>query len=283
MTETEGEALGAPGFSPQEFFGRELARRREAAGLTQAELGQLLKISGQMISHFEAGRRRPRIEDAERIDQALGTDGFFTRWRIELEEGRFADHFAAAYELEKLATSLRLFGPTLVPGLLQTAPYAAAVFEAYSVNYTTEDVERRVRNRIDRSLILSDPEGPQVWALLDESVIRRRVGGGTVMAEQLRHIVALARGGRIRVQVLPFTSGAHALMESMVHLMRFKDCPPIAYVEGLHTGRVLDDPEVIEDCRTSYDLALSEALPVEDSLTLLEKAAKEHERHDQQA
>ncbi|MEV6326462.1 helix-turn-helix transcriptional regulator [Streptomyces sp. NPDC051909] len=245
--------------------------------------GERLVMSAQMVGHFESGRRRPRVEDCIRIDEILGTDEFFTRWRTSLEEGRFADHFAAAAELETLAVSLRLFASTLVPGLLQTPEYARAVFLAGAANPTDEDVERRVRNRIERSKVLNDSTSPEVWVLLDENVLRRRVGSGAVMAAQLRRIADLGRSRRIRVHVLPFDHGAHALMESMVHLMRFSDAPPIAYVEGLHTGRVLDDPAVVDACQTSYDLALSEALPVEASLALLEKAAEEHEKHDQQA
>ncbi|MFE3071784.1 helix-turn-helix transcriptional regulator [Streptomyces sp. NPDC059247] len=276
--DTESERAG---LSPQQFFGRELARRREQAGLTQTALARIVKVSPNMIGHFEGGRRRPCIEDTQRIDVALGADGFFTRWRIELEENRFADHFDAASQLEKVATSLRLFGPTLVPGLLQTPAYATAVFEAFTVNPTSEIVGAKVQKRIDRSRILRDPSGPEVWVLLDEAVVRRRVGSGAVMAEQLRHITELARSRRIRVQVIPFGSGAHALMESMVHLLRFAEDPPVAYVEGLHTGRVLDEPEVVVECQTSYDLALSEALPVGQSLALLDASAEEHERHEQ--
>ncbi|MQS36754.1 helix-turn-helix domain-containing protein [Streptomyces katsurahamanus] len=263
--------------SPQEFYGDELARRRGEAGLTQVQLSEMCVISPQMIAHFEAGRRRPRVDDARRLDQALGTDGFFYRWRLSMDEGRYPDHFAAAAELEALAITLRFYGATLVPGILQTSAYARAVFVAGSANYVPEAIERSVANRIARASILAQAT-PEVWALFDESVIRRTIGGPAVMAEQLRHIADLGRGGRVRVHVLPFDVGAHSLLESMVVLKRFTDAPPVAYVEGLKTGRLLDNPAVVEDCESAYDLALGDALPIAASLALLEEAAKEFER-----
>lgn len=262
-----------------EFYGQEIQRRRELRGLTQASLGEKVVISPQMIAHFEAGRRKPHLDDARRLDQALETDGFFARFRRTLDDARFADHFAVAAEMEALAICLKSYGSALVPGILQTEEYARAVFAAGAANPTSADVERRVANRRDRAKLLDDPQGPTVWTLLDEHVVRRRVGGGRPMAAQLRHIATLGHGGRLRVHVLPFGVGAHALLESMVVLMRFVDAPPLAYVEGLRTGRILDDPAVFDSCQGAYDLALGDALSSAESLAFLEEAAEEHERH----
>ncbi|ANW18891.1 helix-turn-helix domain-containing protein [Streptomyces clavuligerus] len=261
--------------SPQEFYGDELARRRNKAGYTQAKLGEMCVISPQMIAHFEAGRRRPRPDDAKRLDQILETDGFFHRWRESLDEGRYPDHFAAAAEMESLAQVMRLYGSALIPGILQTPAYARAVFKAANVNYIVDDIERSVKTRIERAKLLKGEA--EVWALLDESALRRPVGGPAVMAQQLRHIAALGRSGRVRVHVLPFSVGAHSMMESMLMLFRFEDAPPIAYVEGLKTGRIIDNPATVDDCEASYALALGDALPLDASLALLEHVAKEFE------
>jgi transcriptional regulator with XRE-family HTH domain len=262
-----------------EFYGQELQRRRELRGLTQASLGEKVVISPQMIAHFEAGRRKPHMDDARRLDQALETDGFFARFRRTLDDTRFADFFAIAAEMEALAIGLKCYGSTLIPGILQTEEYARAVFNAFEANPTSADVERRVANRLERANLLDDPRGAVVWALLDENVLRRRVGGAAAMAAQLRHIATLGHSGRLRVHVLPFAVGAHALLESMVTLMRFADAPPLAYVEGLQTGRILDDPAVVDACQGTYDLAVSDALSSAESLAFLEEAAEDHERH----
>ncbi|MDG9701401.1 Scr1 family TA system antitoxin-like transcriptional regulator [Streptomyces sp. DH37] len=81
----------------------------------------------------------------------------------------------------------------------------------------------------------------------------------------------MERSGRVRVHVLPFFAGAHALLESMITLVRFTDAPPVAYVEGLRTGRVMDDPDMIGACQSAYDLALDDALSPEESPSLPEE------------
>ncbi|MBN3932570.1 hypothetical protein IQ279_23635 [Streptomyces verrucosisporus] len=122
------------------------------------------------------------------------------------------------------------------------------------------------------------PDSPVLWTLLDESILRRPIGGRGAIAEQLEHIAEMGRSGRVRVHVLPFSAGAHALLESMVILMRFTDAPPVAYVEGLRTGRVMDGPDMVEACQSAYDLALGDALSSEDSLALLETVSEEYKR-----
>ncbi|MFD5075510.1 Scr1 family TA system antitoxin-like transcriptional regulator [Streptomyces sp. NPDC058371] len=262
--------------SPREKYGHELKLRRTAADMTQEALSDGVVCSPTLISHIEAGRRLPNPEDAKRIDKALGTDGFFARWLLDLES-KYADHFAAAAELERMAAQIQHYGALLVPGLLQTDAYARAVFRAYSPNFRPDDLDRRVVNRLERGRILDDPTGPVVWTLLDEAVLRRRVGGPQAMAEQLHKIADMAEVGRLRLHVLTFADGEHALMESMVSLMSFTDAQPVAYVEGLCSGRLMDDPALVSSCQSAYDLALSDAESHKDSLALVRAAAEEHE------
>ncbi|MDT3396922.1 helix-turn-helix transcriptional regulator [Streptomyces sp. B1866] len=258
-------------------YGEELRLRREAAGHTQQSLGEAVICSPSMIAHIEAGRRKPRPEDAKRLDTALGTDGFFVRFLSTLDSARVAEHFAYAAELEKSAICIQEYACALIPGLLQTEEYARAVFRARKPNVTTDDVDRRAVSRMERGRLLNDLARPEVWSLLDEHVLRRRVGGPAVMAGNLRHVAELAHSGRVRVHVLPFSVGAHALAAGNVTLMRFADMPPVAYLEGVRTGLVEDDPAAVAGYQTGYNLALSEALPQETSLDLIESIAKEYE------
>lgn len=261
--------------TPRQKYGEELRRRRVAANMTQEALSAIVVCSPTLISHIEAGRRLPNKDDAARIDQALGTDGWFARWLEDLEH-RYADHFTEASELEQQAAEIRQFGALLVPGLLQTDTYARAVFHAYHPNHTAQDIDQRVVNRTERSRLLDDPSCPVMWTLLDEAVLRRNVGGKHVIAEQLTKIADLADGGRLRLHVLPFAVGAHALMEGMVSLMAFTETAPAAYVEGVLTGHLMDDPALLTECRSIYDLALSDALSQQDSLALMRAVAEEH-------
>ncbi|MFF3334757.1 Scr1 family TA system antitoxin-like transcriptional regulator [Streptomyces sp. NPDC002888] len=254
--------------------------RRTAAGLTQEELAERVVCSPTLISRWEAGRRLPKTDDARRIDRTVGADGFFERWLEDLES-KYADHFAAVAELEQQATLIQQFALSLVLGVLQTDDYARALFRAYSPNHTAEELDEAVVIRTKRRRILDGPAQPVVWTLLDEAVLRRRVGGPQVMAKQLRRIAELAEAGRLRLHVLPYGVGAHALMESYLTLMSFEDSAPVAYVEGFLTGNLMDDPALVAASQTSYALALSDALSQQESLALVRAAAEEH-AHGQQ-
>ncbi|MFE1958886.1 Scr1 family TA system antitoxin-like transcriptional regulator [Streptomyces sp. NPDC059479] len=257
-------------------YGEELRLRRIAAGMTQEMLSEIVVCSPTLISHFEAGRRLPNPDDAKRIDAALGTDGFFFRWLKDLES-RYADFFAAVAELERQATEIRQYGSALIPGLLQTDGYSRAVFRAFSPNHTADDLDEKVVVRRARAQIFDGPLAPVVWTLLDEACLRRKVGGPQVMAEQLHKIARMAEAGRLRLHVLPFGVGAHALQAGMLYLMDFEDGPPVAYAEGHNVGYLMDDPAMVQMCQMGYNLALSDALPQKESLALIKAIAKEYE------
>ncbi|MEW1616239.1 MULTISPECIES: helix-turn-helix transcriptional regulator [unclassified Streptomyces] len=273
------KANGRPRTARQKY-GEELRLRRLATGLTQEALAEQVVCSPTLISHYEAGRRLPNPDDAQRIDRALGTDGFFARWLEDLET-KYNDHFAAVAELEQQAVLIQQFALTLVPGLLQTDGYARALFQAYRPNHRREEVDQDVVIRTERARLLDGPLNPVVWTLLDEAVLRRRVGGPQVMAAQLRKVADMAEAGRLRLHVLPFDAGAHSLQESLLTLMSFADSAPVAYVEGFQTGNLMDDPRLVASSRTAYDLALSDALSHQESVARVRAAAEEHE-HGQQ-
>ncbi|MFI0262107.1 Scr1 family TA system antitoxin-like transcriptional regulator [Streptomyces sp. NPDC017056] len=261
-------------------YGQELRERREAAGLTQEQLSELAVMSRTHIAHIEAGRRKPAPDDARRLDRVLNTGGVFGRFLPTLDARSLAEYFEQVAEFEQQATVIREYGATLVPGLLQTEAYARAVFRAYYPPKSAEECDGFLVTRLERASILADQVSPVLWVLLDEAVVRRPVGGPEVMAAQLRHIVELAERERIRLHVLPFSAGAHSLLESSVTLMWFDDAPPIAYVEGLHSGTLHDEPTVVLDSQAAYYRALGDARSHEESLGLLRAVAEdyEHER-----
>ncbi|MFB7513830.1 Scr1 family TA system antitoxin-like transcriptional regulator [Streptomyces sp. NPDC056144] len=265
-------------------YGEELKRRREAAGLTQEQLSEITVISRTHLAHMEAGRRRPSVEDAQRIDGALKSGDFFVRFLPTLDGKVVAEHFAEALEFEGEAVAIRLYAPKLVPGILQTTAYAREVLSSGSPPKRDEERDRLLVTRLERAQILEDFESPVVWVMLDEEVLRRPVGGPAVMCEQLRHILKLGESRRIRVHILPLTVGYHSLMEGLVTLMWFADQPPIAYSEGLKSGRILEDPTVLRECQVAYDHALGDALSHRESLALIRSVAEEYEhaaRYDQ--
>lgn len=262
-----------------EFFGTELKRQRENAGLTQAELGHRVFVSGGYIGQFEQAIRRPQLDVAQRIDEILQTGGFFERtWRKLIDDKRYADYFAAVVELERLATKIAEFAPTLVPGLLQTAAYTRAVTLASNPFATDAHIEEKVQARIERAQVLNDATRPVYWVILHEHVVRIPVGSSAEMAQQLDHIAGLVRERKVLVQVLPTSVGAYPLMGRMVRLFEFEDAPPTSYTEAVYSGNLLDDPALVKRVQGAYDLLRAAALPPEASLALIESAAEDHRR-----
>ncbi|MFE2383311.1 helix-turn-helix domain-containing protein [Streptomyces misionensis] len=262
-----------------EFFGAELKRRRENAALTQAELGARVFVSGGYIGQFEQAIRKPQLDVAQRIDEILQTDGFFERlWRKLIKEQPYDAYFAHVVELERLATAIYQWAPSVVPGLLQTREYAQAMFLAGNPLAADEYIESLVNARMARTQVLKDAARPVYWALLHETALRITVGGPAVMARQLEHIAALARERKMVLQVLPFSAGAHPEMGKLMTLMEFEDAPPTVYTEGVSSGSLLDEPAVVKRKWSSYDLLRAAALSPEASLTLFDSAAEDYRR-----
>ncbi|MET9534117.1 MULTISPECIES: helix-turn-helix transcriptional regulator [unclassified Streptomyces] len=260
-------------------YGEWLKAQREAAGMTQQELADAALMTRSHISHIEAGRRIPSKEDARRLDRALGTGDVLSSFLPE-DDTAVADYFEAALHLEQQATEVREFALSFVPGILQTERYARAVLGSSYPPLSEEECDRLVVTRLERAKVLEGPVLPVVWALIDESVLRRVVGSREIMAEQITHMVRLTERGRVRVHVVPFELGFHPLMEGMLTLMWFEDQPPVAYGEGLRMGKVHDSPSMVRELTGRYDLALSDALPLKESQALLRATAEDYGHHD---
>ncbi|MGX1759994.1 helix-turn-helix domain-containing protein [Streptomyces lydicus] len=270
-----------PSSSPRAMLGAELRHKREEAGLTQEELGKPLFVSGSFIGQLEAGTRRMQMEYAVKIDEVLGTDGYFTRNCEAATKSKYPDHFAEAAEAEAIATSIRQYAPQLIPGLLQTKAYAWAVCRAYQPTAPEDVIEETVTARLERTRLLDHPTTPLLWAVLDEAVLRRKTGGPVVMAEALWHVVELVRKHRVIVQVLPFSAGAHASMNGALKLMSFEDAPTLAHLEVLNASKLEDDPATVARHELTYDLLGASALSPQDSLALIESVAEDYANEDQ--
>lgn len=261
------------------IYGDWLKAQREAAGLTQQQLADMTVMTRSHIAHIEAGRRVPSQEDARRLDDALNT-GNVLRSFLPEQHVAVADYFESARQLEQQAVMIREFALSLVPGILQTEGYARAVLGTSFPPVSEEERDRRLVTRLERGKILNDPVTPVVWALLDEAVLRRQIGGPVVMAEQLDHLTQLVETKRVRVHVMPLNSAPHPLLQGMLTLMWFDDQPPVAYSEGIQFAKIHDSPTVVSNLQSAYHLALSDALSLRESLALLKATAKGYGHHD---
>ncbi|MEU3500511.1 helix-turn-helix transcriptional regulator [Streptomyces hundungensis] len=265
-----------PWDSPRAFYGTELRRHREAAGLSQEELGALVFCSGAYIGQMENATRRPKKEMAQLLDAALHTDGILTRMCEAMEQAsQHAEYFRLAAELESMASAICEYAPMIVPGLLQTPEYTRALIRASRPFASEEFIEKSVATRRERAQLLEGSEPPEVWFIVHEMAIRAAVGGGEVMRAQLAHIRQLMQNQRVLVQVVPQAIGAHPLMHGMFALMYFTDAPPAVYTESAYSGQLLDSPALVASYAKTYDLGRAVALSPDASLAMIRAAMED--------
>lgn len=260
-----------PSASPLDYFGFELRRRREEAGLTQGQLGGCIFCTASLVGQVETARKVPTREFAERVDAALGTDGTFSRLVGLVLRSQLPHWFQAYAEMEARAAYISTYQCQLVHGLLQTPAYAAALL---SVDHP-DRVEEMVAARMERQRILKRDEPPVLWVVLDESVLLQAVGDREVMRNQLAHLLSFRNHPWVHVQVLPFSVGAHTAMMGTFNLLRFDDDPDIHYCESYDQGHMTANPDVIRERSVGYARLQAMALSLEDSADLIARVMEE--------
>jgi hypothetical protein len=189
-----------------------------------------------------------------------------------------ADWFAEYLGLETAASMIRTFEMQFVHGLFQTPEYARAVILAGHSAAPPHEIERRVALRMSRQDLLTVQDPPVVWSVLDESTIRRPVGGRAVMRQQLRRLAEVASGQRnVMIQVVPIESGAHAGPGGSFSILRFPGAqvPDIVYIEQLTSALYLDKREDVEHYMEVMDSLCTQALSPDETLDFITKAARE--------
>jgi transcriptional regulator with XRE-family HTH domain len=261
-----------PRLRPAQRFGKELARVRKEAGLTQASLGTRLGCSSSLVAHIEIGDRNAKPDFAARCDEVFGTNDLFTRLCRNVTSP-FGPHWFIRWldEIEPRARVLRSWDPLLVPGLLQTEDYARAVFRADLVS-SEQEVEERLSARMQRKLILEKGNPPELWLLMDEGVVRRCIGSREVMCEQLSYLVAVAGRLNVTVQLVPQDTPCTAGLMGGFVLAELPDAPTTVSVESAGTGEVSAEHDLVTVVWGRYDRIRAEAYRPGRSLEIIKEA-----------
>ncbi|MGV9245702.1 helix-turn-helix domain-containing protein [Streptomyces sp. NPDC003710] len=274
------------------LVGVQLAGIREDAGLSQEQAARALGFSPAKLSRIEAGKgRRPPTEgDVRALLRLYGADDYEATvlvkllqragepgWWQRYDKRLMPEWFDRLVGLQEAAAAIRTFEIQYVPGLLQTAAYTRAVVERGLPTASAAEVERRVELRMRRRELLSRPDAPQLWAILDESVLLRVLGSREVMREQIEHLAGMARLPHVTVQIVPLDVTHASAPAIPVTYLRFGglDLPDIVYLEHIRSANFLEDRDETEEYRMVLDRLADEALNPRASLELLQRTLDE--------
>jgi transcriptional regulator with XRE-family HTH domain len=266
-----------PGASLLAFFGAELRRRRLATGMSQDQLGHELNFSAALVGRIEVGERVPSADFARRCDDLFSADGLFAHLRevMNSDVHAYPTWFLEFVEREREATSIREFNALAVPGLLQTEEYAWALIRAGRPTDSDEEIGQLVAARVERQRILERPRPPMLWAVVDEGVLRRPVGGAAVFHAQLDHLAKLGKRPGIVFQVMPFSAGAHAGLLGEFILLGRSDGHDVAYTECVASARLIEQSDEVAAFDLVFDMIRAVALSPEASLDLVARVQGE--------
>lgn len=267
-----------PGAGPLSFFGAELRLRRLEAGLSQEQLGQRISFCAAQVGKVETGDRAPSLDFAQKCDQALpDAGGLFARLYTLARrwDGGYPAWFAEWLEAERRATSISWWEPLLIPGLVQTADYARALFEAWRTADTDDELDQLIRARMERQLIFDRPNPPALWVIVDEGVLHRCVGGRKIMHCQLAHLADLSDRPKFTIQVIPAEVGAHVGLLGAFAIASVSGAPGTVYMESPDEGQTTVKSSVVGKLSQSFDTLRAEALPRGASQELIRKVAEE--------
>lgn len=287
------------------YIGRRFAALRERAGLTQEQAAKALERGRATLGRIEDGDDRVRFREIDvramlsiyrATDQetelllaltAETRNGRRKSWWHDYTETALPGWFGLYVSLEDSAETIRQYLAELVPGLLQTEAYAEQVTRVPAGYVTEDEIERRVRVRMERQSLLRRPRAPHLNVIINEAVLRRPVGSGDVMAEQLGHLVDVQQRANVEIRVLPFSAGVHGGMAACgpFTILDFPTAstgdplePPLAYSESLTGAMYLNKSEEVGAYRLAWHDLEERALDVEASRAFMKELQEGYTR-----
>jgi transcriptional regulator with XRE-family HTH domain len=269
------------------LLGARLRRLRQAAGVTRDGAGHAIRSSGSKISRLELGRTGFKQRDVSDLLTLYGVADDSER-AILLGLARqantmgwwhaYSDVLPAWFEpylgLEQAASIIRSYEVGFIPGLLQTPDYTRAVARLLD-GVSEAEAEQRVSLRMHRQQLMHRPNPPHLWVVIDETALRRPIGGRAVMLEQVDQLIRMSRLGNVTVQVMPFSAGGHAAAGGQMTMLRFPEelLPDVVYQEQIDSAVYLNKPADTVQYWNVLNRVATEALPPDASVQKLRRLA----------
>ncbi|MGW6461528.1 helix-turn-helix domain-containing protein [Streptomyces sp. NPDC055078] len=259
-----------PDRSARDLFGSEMRRLRMAAGMSLERLAEVIRYSKSSLARFEIAEAMIPPDLSAKLDAAFGTDQLFEKLyglaRKEIHPDRYRRHM----ELEARARVIREFAGHVVPGLVQTEDYARALFRAHNPKAKPEEIQDLMTARLSRQALLQGEDPPHFFGILDETVIRRPVGGPAVMRAQLAALLPLVDSPTTTLQILPFDHGEHALLGGgLLRVLTLDNGTVVAYQEGVNSGTLFEAQDLAGPRQHAYELMTAYALPPRETAALI--------------
>ena len=258
-------------------LGRRLQRLREAAGKSADDVAAARLASRTKIWRIERGQVPVKVADVWAFCRFYNAseaemDALANLARGTAEHGAWEDYadvvpdwFKLYVGLEATAARIRTFEESVIPGELQIADYARAIYRAERPTEGHEAIERHVKVRLERQRALfTRKSAPEITVVLGQNVFTRTVGGADVLAAQVKHLHELNQRDDVEIRVLPFEAGAHAAMAGAFRILDFdnREDPDIVYLETLLGSRYLEKPAEIDAYRRLFELIYAQAGPI---------------------
>ncbi|RAY13851.1 transcriptional regulator [Actinomadura craniellae] len=272
---------------PRMVLGQRLRRLREAAGISLDDAGETIRASGSKICRMELGRTGFKQRDVADLLTRYGVDDEGERAiALALAEQSNAapwwygyrslvpDWLRAYLNAEQAASVIRCFETRFIPPLLQTEDYARQAIRHYYRDASEGELARRLQLRMGRRRILyRKPDPTQLWVVLDESVLHRRLGDTGTMRAQLEHLIEMCELPNVTVQVVPFSVGGHSGTGGSATLVRFpqQGLPDMVYVRHLAGASYPDKPADVDRYWHSFNILVTEAATPDDTLEIIRR------------
>ncbi len=262
-----------------------LRRLRGTTGLSREDVAERTGINPATLYRIETAKVRPQartlatllnlyeVDDAMRASLTQLLKDSAQRGWLQQYQDELPEEYGAYVEFEGEARAIWNYQSLFVPGLLQTEDYARAVIEGGQPSLTPEEIEARVRARIERQAVLSRDQPLQLWAICDEAVLHRVVGGPPVMRSQLEHLAEAAKLPHITLQIIPFDVGAHPGMPGSFVVLDFVADPNVVYIDSMAGDLFLEEEVEVRRYTGIYEHLRAVALSPKASAELVERRA----------
>ncbi|WP_076976747.1 helix-turn-helix transcriptional regulator [Streptomyces sp. M1013] len=252
-------------------FGQTMKTLRVRAGLEREEFGRRIGYSAATVASYEQGRRIPSPRTIERADEVLDAGGLLTVWKEQVERAQYPVFFQGMATLEKEAIELLSYDTLVVKGLLQTEDYMRAVLTMRRPPLHEDTIEQRVAARLARQSVFDRQPAPLLSFVMDESVVRRPLGGEAVQRGQLEHLLLAGQRRNVEIQIMPLECEESAGVDGPFTVVTREDGKKFAYSEAQGTSSLQTDPQQAALAAARYGIIRSQALTPRESLEFIER------------